>query len=104
MNLPLFLSIVGIVDISYLITTRLRKKKPFCIIGQNCSRVLDSKYGKLLGVKNEFVGLAYYLTIFAFSLSIKVPSLVYYLSTLALLASILLLVIQIKILKNFCSH
>jgi len=34
-----------------------------CIVGEECHRVLESKYNKILGIPNEVLGLALYIAI-----------------------------------------
>jgi uncharacterized membrane protein len=43
-------------------------KKIFCLIGEVCGDVVDSKYGQTFGVKNELIGMTYYFLLFLYSI------------------------------------
>ena len=84
----------------------------YCFMGEDCSRVIGSKYGATLGLKNEKIGIFYYLTIgiyalwnlsFYQSLPATIDSFVLAISFVATLFSLYLLIVQAFILKNFCS-
>lgn len=102
----LILAIMGIIITSYISISHILKRNVICPINkESCNTVLDSKYSKILGIKNEFIGLMYYifiiLTVFLpylnnFIILIKI------ISGLAALYSIILFTIQVKIIKNYC--
>jgi uncharacterized membrane protein len=103
-TLILILAILGICITLYISIAHALKKKVVCPITKNCNIVLDSKYSKTFGIKNELIGLAYYLIIFLFffyeissmNILIKIASII------ALIRSINLFYTQYKILKNYC--
>jgi uncharacterized membrane protein len=102
----LILSLLGIAITAYITAAHLLKKKVMCpISSKSCNIVLDSKYSRTFGVKNEIIGLAYYIMIFfAFLQSISLdPFILKTISGLAALYSIILFGIQVKKLKNYCS-
>lgn len=103
----LILSILGIAITTYINLAHILKKKVICPVNsKSCNIVLDSKYSRTLGIKNEAIGLAYYIAIIIAVFVINSPSIIYSVkvaSGLAMLYSIILLGIQTKVLKNYCS-
>jgi len=61
--LLLILSIVGVVETIYLIRRRVSQKRPICIVGHECHKVLESKYNKTLGIYNDVTGLVFYMMV-----------------------------------------
>jgi len=104
--LALILSIMGIAITLYISLAHLLNKKVVCPLdGKSCNIVLESKYSKTLGIKNEFIGLIYYIAIItalfmassnAIILTAKIAS------GIAAAYSIILFGIQIKIIKSYC--
>jgi len=62
-SIILLLSFLGISDSLYLIYKNRPSKTLVCPINGNCHAVLESKWNKFLGVKNEIWGLLYYFGI-----------------------------------------
>ncbi|MFZ2189978.1 MAG: vitamin K epoxide reductase family protein [Candidatus Magasanikiibacteriota bacterium] len=60
--------ILGAMDTIYLINKNKEGKHFVCPINGNCSAVLQSKWNKLLGVRNEIWGLLYYLGILSLAI------------------------------------
>ena len=106
-TLILILSIAGIAITLYITLAHILKKKVICPINsESCNIVLDSKYSRTFGIKNEIIGLMYYLAIIIAIFIIQSASIIVAVktaSTLAALYSIILLGIQIKKIKNYCS-
>ena len=83
----------------------------FCLIGGDCGAVVGSKYGKSLGVKNEKIGMVYYVLVGIYSLAgIILPegakdfwTWAKIVTGIATVFSLYLLYIQTIVLKNFCS-
>lgn len=110
----IILSIFGAIN-AYFLNWQYRRymetgTKMFCFLGEDCSKVVGSKYGTHLGLKNEIFGIAYYLTVVAFSLAtyyVKFPSyvpiLILVMGLAATLFSAYLLYLQAYVLKTFCS-
>lgn len=109
---------LGLADTAYLIRQRYASRRPLvCPFGQRCDIVLNSRYGRAIGFRNEFLGAAYYaamLVLFAFAergraLPFAVfgtfdpLALAFYLSVPALAASFVLTAIQVFVLRNYCS-
>jgi len=56
------LAAIGVSETVYLIKKRKMLERPVCIVGDDCSKVLESKYNKILGIHNDILGLVFYLT------------------------------------------
>lgn len=56
------LSAIGISETVYLIRKRIASERPVCLIGEDCTRVLTSKYNKLFIIPNDVLGLLFYIT------------------------------------------
>ncbi len=112
---------LGLIDSLYLLWKRyIKPHSPLiCPIGENCQTVLDSRYGSLLGFRNEFLGLGYYtLLLFLLLFAEQAPTpkisvwgqgidplvLATVLSGAACAASAMLTAIQTFVLKNYCSY
>lgn len=107
--LLIILGILGIFDSGYLILKRILKKPLTCPINRNCEEVLDSKWNKLFFIKNDVLGLIYYVITIIFGLYLIFISesflvLAKIISGLALLTSIFLIFIQFKVLKQYCFY
>lgn len=59
------LAAIGISETVYLIKKRRQNDKPVCFIGEDCHAVLESKWNKILGIRNDILGLFYYLVVSA---------------------------------------
>ncbi|MDO8663838.1 MAG: vitamin K epoxide reductase family protein, partial [Candidatus Wildermuthbacteria bacterium] len=57
------LSAIGISETVYLIKKRKAGEKPVCIVGDDCRKVLESKYNKILGIHNDILGLVFYIAV-----------------------------------------
>lgn len=62
----LILAILGIIDTGYLTIQYFRKKPLVCPFNEDCNKILELKWSKILGVRNEILGLLYYLFIVSF--------------------------------------
>lgn len=111
----LFLSILGFFNAYFLHWQYKRflktKKKMFCLIGQDCTKVVSSSYGKTLGIKNELIGMLYYAVLFILTimtfisppLTSFINAIIFFISLVAFVFSIYLLFVQTNILATFCS-
>src|SRR3989344_9623028 len=106
-SLIIILSILGLVITSYISISHILKKKVICPINsKSCNIVLDSKYSRTLGIKNEFIGLIYYIIIIIAIIVIPSPSTILATKLISILAaaySLIILAIQIRIIRNYCS-
>ncbi len=105
------LALTGIVDSGYLYFHHLKKKPLFCPInGRGCNAVIESEYNKMFGIKNEILGILYYLFVIiaSFLLFYQQSKFVLYLlviiSALALCASAYLAYIQKYIIRQYCFY
>lgn len=111
----LILAILGLVNALYL-HYQYRQylnsgKKMFCLIGGGCGEIVSSKYGQTLGVKNELMGMIYYILLIIYSVgNLLLPQIestfliwVKLAAILATIFSLYLLFIQAFMLRKFCS-
>lgn len=101
---------VGIAETAYLIEKRKAREKPVCLLGDDCQKVLQSKYNKIFGINNDILGLFFYVFIsfvVAF-LVIGVEPLWFWDLTMRLavsaggLMSLFLIYLQWKVIKSWC--
>lgn len=86
-------------------------QKMYCLVGEDCAKVVSSPYGTTLGVKNEILGLYYYGLVLVLTVLALGWPVVSYLGTVYLVISSLvaavfsfyLLFVQTRILKTLCS-
>ena len=104
------LGILGVVDTSYLIW-KSRKKQPLvCPIGEKCNIVLNSKWNKIFFIRNDVLGLLFYISVIigAFLLFFNangiVKTFLTFGSGFGFLFSVFLVLVQTKILKNYCFY
>lgn len=57
------LSAIGISETVYLIRKRIASEKPICPIGEDCLKVLTSKYSKIFVIPNDVLGFLTYIVI-----------------------------------------
>ncbi len=101
---------IGISETSYLIRQRRKGEKPVCVLGEDCNKVLQSRYNALLGVKNDEAGLVFYIVVALLSALIVIgagpvglfASMVELLILASVLISIILLYLQWKVLAAWC--
>lgn len=110
----LILSIFGFVN-AYFLHWQYKRfvstgQKMFCVLGEDCTKVVGSSYGSHFGIKNEIYGLVYYLGIAVFSVIeyySKVPDFIFYLilipGFMATLFSLYLFYLQARVIKTYCS-
>jgi len=90
---------------------RTRDKKIFCLIGEDCSKVVDSNYGMTFRIKNEIWGMLFYSFVLASTILIAVYPvsqqllwpLLWLVSILSAAFSVYLLYLQIWVIKELCS-
>ncbi len=63
----LILSLVGLF-LAFYIKNKKNKEQPMvCLVGHDCNEVVNSRYSKIFGIKNENLGIVYYFIIIIFS-------------------------------------
>lgn len=107
MNLILILAIIGALITLYISISHLMKRDVACPINRkHCNIVLNSKYSKTFGIKNEIIGFVYYTIIILIFLLFQNETTILTLKTVSgvvALYSIYLFRIQITKLKKYCS-
>ena len=104
------LGILGLAIALYLYVHHAQKKKLVCPIGNHeCSAVTESKWGKTLGIKNELLGIGYFIIIIVNALLVwqDITKFTYYVriaSVISILFSGYLVFIQNKVLKKYCFY
>jgi len=104
------LAAIGIAETVYLIRKRMAQEEPVCILGEDCQRVLESKYNKILGIHNEIFGLAFYIAISFLTafLVIGIEPMIFWdmsvkiLIALGVVMSIILIYLQWRVIKAWC--
>lgn len=108
----LLLSFIGILDTGYLTFQYLRKKPLVCPFNEDCSKILATKWSMILGVRNEILGLLYYIFIFLIVfISATSPELIpnfnlwiFIITGLGFLYSLFLTLISVFIIKKYCFY
>ena len=100
-------ALFGMLNSLYIGYHRIIGRKIYCPTGEKCNEVLESKYSKIFKIKNDILGLIFYLTIFILGFYtyleyIKISTL--FLSLGALTFSSYLIYVQANKLKNYCSY
>ncbi len=103
------LAILGIFDSGYLIKKRVKKQPLTCPINGGCEKVVESKWNSIFLIKNDILGLFYYililfLVLYLFFISEKLLFLTKIISGASLLLSLVLVFIQAKIIKEYCFY
>ena len=103
------LTVIGILITSYIMYSHANNKKVICpSFSKSCNIVLDSKWSKIFGVKNEIFGFLYYLFIFTITgLAVSTPKIILAtkgIVSIAAIYSIFLIYIQSKRLHHFCFY
>ncbi|MBI2667993.1 vitamin K epoxide reductase family protein [Candidatus Woesearchaeota archaeon] len=110
----IILAILGFI-ISFIIWhAKINNKKLVCVIGQDCNKVINSKYSKTLGINNEVLGMLYYSLLIIISIAmLKFPSFStinivnmgrMIITLFSALFSIYLTYVQIFRLKEYCEY
>lgn len=107
-----FLCCLGITDVIYIIIKNRPTQQLVCPLHSDCHAVLESQWNKFLGVKNEYWGLLYYLSlllvvwlsIFFLSLAGNLKLILLLLTGFGVIYSGYLTVIQIVKIKEYCFY
>ena len=104
------LSLLGLIDSGYLALNRRKKEKLACPIGHECNEVLESKWGEIFYVRNEKLGIIYYLAVLTFGVYLifngktNAINILFYISLIGILFSAFLVFVQAKIIRNYCFY
>lgn len=104
--------IAGLIDSGYLFLNRLKEKPLICPLNYDCAKVTESRWGKIFGVRNEILGMFFYVFIilaafvvlFQPSLGPPLIKIMFSVSAIGLIFSLFLTSLQIFVIKNFCFY
>lgn len=107
------LSVLGIIDAGYLVWKHRQHQPLACPLNHDCSHVTESKWAKIFGVRNDILGLLFYVGMLGGAVALLfVPvalaaTLAWYMflaTAGGLLFSIALMIIQFAIIKDYCFY
>lgn len=106
------LAILGLVDTGYLAFRHTRKKPLVCPLDHDCSKVTESKWSNVLGVRNEYLGILFYAgmaigMLGALILPAWQPLLILLLfvgAGIGVLYSLFLVAVQFVVIKDYCFY
>ncbi len=106
------LSVGGIIDTSYLLYQHYKKKPLMCPMDHDCSVVTESKWSKIFFVRNEILGLSFYLLMLTFiilsvilpNFSSKIHLFLFLFSFVGVIFSAFLVYIQIYKIRDYCFY
>lgn len=110
-NFFIVLGLLNAVILYWQYLRSLRGQKMVCLIGGDCMAVVSSPYGKTLGIKNEIIGVLYYLfLLITLIIGVQYPwffpkiySAHFLANFFALSYSVYLFLLQNRVLKKYCS-
>ncbi len=119
-SLLILIALLGLANSGYLVWKHYGPGRGplVCPFNQACDVVLESRYGRVLGIRNEVMGAAFYLLMLALLVLAGIGSplpltlfgasdplrIAFLISIPAFIASLALTAIQHFILKNYCSY
>lgn len=113
-SLIIFISLAffGLIDALYIVKHTKKDEPLICPIGFECNDVVNSKYSTFFGVKNDLLGVFFYIGIVSYGIALSLlPEVFSGLINLVKLGtagaatfSIYLTCIQAFKLKNFCLY
>ncbi len=111
-SLGLVISLIGFCISAYIYIKKGKSKPLVCPLKADCHTVLQSRFSKTFGVRNEILGLAYYVFVWSlYAVKIFVPEVATPLfnvvlalfTTGAFIFSLYLTAIQAFVLRSWCS-
>ena len=110
----IILGLVGFIISYYILYKKKRNEKLVCIIGENCDKVIRSKYANTFGFDNTMAGMGYYGLVAVTGIAEFIMPDLFFLkqvilskiiiSGAAALFSIYLIFIQAFVLKEWCEY
>jgi uncharacterized membrane protein len=97
------LALIGLVIASYILYKRKSKKKMSCPLHGKCESVTQSKWGKVLGFHNDFLGVLYYCFVIVLGL-LSFRYVLISVTGLGLMFSLYLFYVQSRILREYCFY
>lgn len=106
------LGILGLVDAGYLVFRHTQKKPLVCPLDHDCSKVTESQWSSVLGVRNEYLGILFYIGMVAGILGALIlpvwqPTfvlLVFIGTSIGVLYSLFLVAVQFFLIKDYCFY
>lgn len=106
------LVIGGIIDTSYLLYQHYKKKPLICPMDHDCSVVTEGKWSRIFFVRNEILGLSFYLLLLTFiilsvilpNFSSKIYLFLFIFSIIGVVFSIFLVYLQIYKIRDYCFY
>lgn len=107
----IILALAGFLIAFYIYTTKRHGQKLVCLIGEDCDKVVRSRWAEIFSVSNEVLGIGYYgFLVLSYSTLVFFPALRFSLvelglaiaSGLAALFSLFLTGIQVFRIKEWC--
>lgn len=106
------LSFLGMLDVGYLAYKHVQKKPLVCPINHNCSEVTESKWSNMFGVRNEYMGMAYYGSLFVGGVAsflypthhVPIYLFLFCATVLGVIYSVFLVSLQAFVIKNYCFY
>jgi len=113
-EIVLVLSIIGFALAYHIWYTKKINQKLYCIIGEDCDKVIHSEHAETFGIENSVLGIIYYVFVFLMSLAFillpnffRISFLLIGFTTItgiAALFSIYLAGIQLFQIRDFCEY
>ena len=109
----IILALIGFADSWYIYYKKTKKEKLVCILGDDCSKVINSKYSNILGMDNTVLGMLYYtFLIYIFWISnfnnffniLLYSNILLVITGLAGSISLYLIYVQVYVLKDLCEY
>ncbi|MDP3734262.1 MAG: vitamin K epoxide reductase family protein [Nanoarchaeota archaeon] len=108
----LVLAVIGILISGYLMMKHRQAKPLVCPLDHDCSTVTESKWSHLLYLRNETLGLLFYLSLimgtFVSLMYSPLAATIYFLfflvCALVIMVSSFLVYVQAKIIKDYCFY
>lgn len=109
------LASAGLFLATYILHMKRKGQKLVCFIGEDCNKVLNSKYSSLFfNIPNEALGIAYYITVLVLAVlsligittlaSLPIAALMLGAIIPAAIVAIVLTVIQLAIIREWCEY
>jgi uncharacterized membrane protein len=94
----------------YIARVKNKKEHLSCPFGENCDVVINSRFSRFFGIRNEIIGLVYYTAIVLFYISIlffSIPkNIIFYVLLITVLAFVFnlhLIFTQLIVIKRWCT-
>jgi len=110
----LALSAIGLITSWHIYNKKSNKERLVCKIGDKCQEVVTSKYSTMFGIKNETLGMLFYISVAVLTVTmmtgvdsiLRIPLLLglVIMTGGATLYSLVLTYIQVFVLKEWCEY